>query len=395
MNKLSIDQIDLAGKRVFIRVDFNVPLDNGAVSDDTRIRAAIPTIRYAIDAGAKVIVASHLGRPKGEVKPQFSLRQIIDTVSAALGAPVAFVDDCVGEKATSAAAKLKYGEVLLLENVRFHKEETENDKDFAASLASLADVYVNDAFGTAHRAHASTEGVAHILNPAVAGFLLKKEIDYFNKTMVAPQRPLAVILGGAKVSTKLSVVGTLVDKCDILMIGGAMAFTFLKALNFDMGRNIVEEDMVEKIMGIMAKSRRRKQKLYLPVDFIVTDSIDSGVAKDVVTRQDLTKDMIAADIGPATTELFKLGLKTARTIAWNGPMGVFEKPAFAGGTIGVAEAMAKSEALTVVGGGDSVTAVNKAGLADSIDFISTGGGAFLEMMEGKTLPGIAALTDAS
>lgn len=394
MEKLSIDQVDLKGKRVFIRVDFNVPLEDGHVTDDTRIKAAIPTIKHAVDAGAKVIVASHMGRPKGEPRPEYSLRQTLETFIELLGKPVAFAEDCVGDKAVEAAASMNDGDVLLLENLRFHKEEEENDEGFARSLAELADVYVNDAFGTAHRAHASTEGITKFVQPAVAGFLMKGEIDAFNKSMKNPERPLAVVLGGVKVSTKLDALDHLVDKCEIMIVGGAMAFTFLKALGFETGRNIVESEMTGQVSQIMAKARRKGVKFYLPVDFLVADAIDESARTELVTRQDMPEDQLAPDIGPATIALFRLALKNAKTIIWNGPMGVFEKAPFAAGTMAIARTMADSGAFTVVGGGDSVTAVNAAGLADEMSYISTGGGAFLELMEGKTLPGIAALTDA-
>lgn len=392
MEKLSIDEIGLKGKRVFIRVDFNVPLENGQVTDETRIREAIPTIKYAAEKGAKVVVASHLGRPKG-VTPEFTLKQVIETFSRLLGKPVAFAEDCVGDKAESAVSALRDGDVLLLENLRFHKEEEKNDGEFAKKLARLADVYVNDAFGTAHRAHCSTEGITKFVRPAVAGFLMKKEIEYFNKSMTRPDHPLAVVLGGAKASTKLAVIEHLLDKCDIMVIGGGMAFTFLKALGLEVGKNILEADMVGKVADVMAKARQKGVKFYLPVDFVVAEKIEDGIPVELVTSQDLPADKVAPDIGPATIALFNLALKPAKTIIWNGPMGVFEKKAFSAGTMAMAHFIAGSGALTVVGGGDSVTAVDEAGLAGKMSFISTGGGAFLELLEGKTLPGLAALTD--
>ncbi|VAX14875.1 Phosphoglycerate kinase [hydrothermal vent metagenome] len=393
MNKLSIDQIDLKGKRVFIRVDFNVPLENGEVSDDTRIRKAIPTIKYAVDQGARVIVASHLGRPRGEPKPEYSLKPVASVFSDLLGAPVLFVEECVGDIVKSAVETLNDGGVLLLENLRFHKQEKENDDDFARGLASLADIYVNDAFGTAHRAHASTEGITRFVDTCAAGFLMKSEIDYFNKSMTHPKRPLAAIIGGAKVSTKLQALDHLVDKCDIMLIGGGMTFTFLKYMGLEIGDNILEEEMIEEAGKIMAKAKSKGVRFYLPVDFVIADTIDDNAPVDHVTFQELPKRKIALDIGPATIELFKLAIKNAKTIIWNGPMGVFEKKPFAGGTMAMVEALAQSDALTVVGGGDSVKAVNMAKAADRIDFISTGGGAFLELIEGKTLPGLAALDD--
>ena len=394
MKKLSVRDVELKGKRVFIRVDFNVPLDGGKVSDTTRIEMAIPTIRLAVEQGAKVIVASHLGRPKGEVKAEFSLRQVVDTFSQCLGEPVAFCDECVGPKAEKAVAELNDGEVLLLENLRFHKEESANDEGFAKQLASHADVYVNNAFGTAHRAHASIAGITRFVTPAVSGFLLEREIDYFNRAMTNPDRPLAVIFGGAKVSTKLQALDNLIDKCDIMLIGGGMAFTFLKARGFEIGDNILEEEMIENARAMMAKAKARGVKFYLPVDFVVADAFDEKANTELVTYQELPKGKPAPDIGPASVKLFKLALKPAKTIVWNGPVGVFEMTPFAKGTMAIVDALANSDALTVVGGGDSVTAVNVAGAGDKMDFLSTGGGAFLEMMEGKQLPGIASLSDA-
>ena len=393
MNKLSVDQVNLVGKRVLVRVDFNVPLKEGVVTDDTRIKAAIPTLRLALNCGAKVIVASHLGRPKGEVKPEFSLRQIIPTLEKELGSKVTFSEDCIGQKAKDAVDALKRGELLLLENLRFHKGETTNDPEFAAQLAELADAYVNDAFGTAHRAHASTEGVAKLLKPSVAGFLLRDEIGYFNRSLAKPEKPLAVVIGGAKVSSKLDALSNLIETCDIMVVGGGMAFTFLKAMGYEVGGNILEEDMIEKVKQVMARAKERGVKFYLPVDLVIADSIDSPSASDVITTQEIPKNCVAPDIGPATIALFKLALKSAKTIVWNGPMGVFENKAFAVGTFAIAHAIASSDALSVVGGGDSVAAIKNAGLDGEVDHISTGGGAFLELLEGKKLPGIEALTD--
>lgn len=394
MNKLSIDQVELAGKRVFIRVDFNVPVNSGVVGDVTRIEAAIPTISYAMSQGAKVIVASHLGRPKGEVKPELSLRQIIPVFEKELGAKVKFVEECIGEKTRDAVNGLKASEVLLLENLRFHKEETKNDPDFAAQLADFADVYVNDAFGTAHRAHASTVGIARLVKPAVAGFLLAAEIDYFHKSMANPERPLAVIIGGAKVSSKLGALTHLIEKCDIMIVGGGMAFTFFKAMGLEVGKNILEVDMIDQVNKVMTRARERGVKFYLPVDVVVSESIESPSAADIVTSQEIPADMMSPDIGPATIALFKLALKSAKTIVWNGPMGVFENDTFSLGTLAVAHAVADSDALSVVGGGDSVCAIKHAGLTDKVGHLSTGGGAFLELLEGKELPGISALTNA-
>jgi phosphoglycerate kinase len=393
--KLSIDEVDLAGKRVFCRVDFNVPLKEGVVTDDSRIQAAIPTIRYAVDAGAMVIVASHLGRPKGKPDPAYSLTQIVSTFEAALGSPVKFVDDCVGEKGQKAMADLKPGEVLLLENIRFCPEETANDPEFAKKLANNIDVYVNDAFGAAHRAHASTEGITHHVPVAASGFLLRDEIDYFNRSMANPDRPLAVIIGGAKVASKLDALKHLVDRCDIMVVGGGMAFTFLKSMGINIGKSILEEDMLDNCRAIMTRAGERGVKFYLPVDVLVAESIDAAEAADLVTIQEIPDNMYCPDIGPASIALFRLALKSAKTIVWNGPMGVFENPAFAAGTVAIAHTIADGGALTVVGGGDSVSAVSVAGVGNKIGHLSTGGGAFLELLEGKDLPGIAALTDAA
>lgn len=393
MNKLSLDQVNLSGKRVFIRVDFNVPFENGHITDDTRIVSSLPTIRHAMKAGAKVIVASHMGRPKGKPDPQFSLKPVVPLFSKLLGAPVAFAEDCVGETALAAVNTLAPGGVVLLENLRFHKEEEKNDEGFAKKLAELCDVYVNDAFGSAHRAHASTEGMTRFVKPAVSGFLMKKEIEYFNRSLADPQRPLAALLGGAKVSTKLSVLENLLDKCDIMLIGGGMAFTFLKKLGHEIGGNILEPDMLDAAGRIMEKAKAKGVTFLLPEDFVVAESLDAAQGR-VTDVHHLDGKTIAPDIGPATIEMFKKELGRAKTIIWNGPMGVFEKKQFSAGTMAMVEALAASPALTVVGGGDSVLAINMAGAADRIDFMSTGGGAFLELMEGKTLPGLAALTDA-
>jgi len=394
MNKLSINKIDLKGKRVFIRVDFNVPLEGGRVADVTRIEQALPTIRYAIDHGGKVIIVSHMGRPKKGPDPSASLRQILGVFKQMLGRPVAFAEDCVGEKAESAVAALKEGEVVLLENVRFHKEEEKNVPEFSQKLARLADVYVNDAFGAAHRAHCSTVGITEYVKPAVAGFLMQKEIEYFTRALTNPQRPLAAILGGAKVSSKIYALENLINKVDIMIIGGGMAFTFLKARGLEIGDNILEPEMVDGAKRILEVARTKGVKLYMPVDFVVADKISDDAQTEIVTFHDLPKGKIAPDIGPASISMFDTALKKAKTIVWNGPVGVFERKPFAAGTNGLIQTLRKSEAMTVVGGGDSALAVNMVGAADDMDFISTGGGAFLELLEGKTLPGLAALTDA-
>ncbi|MDH4182674.1 MAG: phosphoglycerate kinase [Nitrospinota bacterium] len=394
MKKVVIDQLDLKGKRVFIRVDFNVPLEGGKVADTTRIEQALPTIRHAVYNDAKVIVASHMGRPKGGPDPKASMRQTLDVFKTMLGRPVAFAEDCVGEKAEAAVAALQDGQILLLENLRFHKEEEKNDAEFSQKLAKLADVYVNDAFGTAHRAHCSTVGMTKFVKTCAAGFLMQKEIEYFTKALTNPSRPLAAILGGAKVSSKIYALENLVEKCDIMIIGGGMAFTFLKARGLEIGDNILEPDMIEGAKKVLDKARQRGVKFYMPVDFVVSDNMEEAVKTSLVTFHDLPKGKIAPDIGPASVSLFDTALKGAATIVWNGPMGVFEKKAFAAGTMGLIETLKKSKALTVVGGGDSALAVNMAGAAGDMDFISTGGGAFLELLEGKTLPGLAALPDA-
>ena len=394
MKKLSIENVDLKGKRVFIRVDFNVPLEKGKVADITRIEQALPTIRHAIYAGAKVIVASHMGRPKGVVDPKASLRQVLDVFKSMLGRPVDFADDCIGEKARSAVDSLQDGHALLLENLRFHKEEEKNDPEFAKELASLADVYVNDAFGAAHRAHGSTVGITRFVKPCAAGFLMQKEIEYFTRALTEPKRPLAAILGGAKVSSKIYALENLVDKCDIMIIGGGMAFTFLKARGLEIGDNILEPDMLEGAKKVLEKARVKGVKFYMPVDFVVADKIEEGAKTQLVTFHDLPKGKIAPDIGPASISLFDTALCNAGTIVWNGPMGVFETKTFAAGTLGMIKTLKSSKALTVVGGGDSALAVNMAGATKEMDFISTGGGAFLELLEGKTLPGLAALDDA-
>jgi 3-phosphoglycerate kinase len=387
-----IDEIEIAGKRLFIRVDFNVPLgDNGEVKDDTRIKAALPTIRYAVEKGAKVILASHLGRPKGKVMPELSLAPIARRLSGLLGKEVVMAPDCVGEQVRSLVEKLREGEVLLLENLRFHAEETENDPEFSKQLAGLADIYVNDAFGTAHRAHASTEGIAHHLETAVCGFLMKKEIDYLINALVAPQRPFVAILGGAKVSDKIGVVKNLMGKVDTILIGGGMAYTFLRARGYEVGRSLVEDDKVPLAKGILKEAQERKMDLRLPADHVVAKDFTPDAEYKVVGTKEIPAGWTAMDIGPQTVEAFTVVISKAKTIVWNGPLGVFEMKAFAKGTEGVAKAVAASGALSIVGGGDSIAALNALGLIDKITHISTGGGATLELLEGKTLPGIAVL----
>jgi len=390
MNKKTIRDVPVAGKRVLVRVDFNVPLEGGEVRDDTRIVAALPTIRYLVDQKARVILASHLGRPKGKVAPEFSLRPVARRLGALLGMPVAFAGDCVGPDAEAAAAALNPGEVLMLENLRFHAEEEANDPEFSRKLAALADLYVNDAFGTAHRAHASTAGVAAYL-PAVAGFLMEKEIDYLSRALEAPKRPFVAILGGAKISDKIGVIQNLLGKVDRLLIGGGMANTFLKAQGYDVAASLVEEDSVPVAQGLLEQG---EGKILLPTDVVVADAFAADAQAKVVPVGQVPAGWRILDIGPETVQAFSEALRGAKTVVWNGPMGVFEFPRFAEGTFAIAHALAKlPKAITIIGGGDSAAAVEQAGVAGKMSHVSTGGGASLEFLEGKTLPGVAALAD--
>jgi len=388
-NKKTIRDIDVKGKKVLVRVDFNVPTKDGKVGDDTRIRAALPTIQYLLDHGAAVILCSHLGRPKGGPDPKYTLKPVADYLAQLMGKPVAFAEDCVGPVAEAAAKALKPGQVLVLENTRFHPEEEKNDLGMAKQLASLADVYVNDAFGTAHRAHSSTEGVARFL-PGVAGFLMEKEIKYLGQAIDDPKRPFVAILGGAKISDKIGVIKNLLTKADVILIGGGMANTFLAAKGLAMGDSLVEADALETAKELLASGGG---KLTLPVDMVLADKFDAEAQSKTVPTGNVPDGWRVLDIGPKTVEAFGKLIQNAGTVVWNGPMGVFEFPRFAEGTYGVAKAVAASHAVSVVGGGDSVAAIQQSGLADKITHISTGGGASLEMLEGLVLPGLAALQD--
>ncbi len=393
MNKKSIQDVDVQGKRVLVRVDFNVPVDeNRKVTDDTRIRAALPTIKYLTGKGAKVILVSHFGRPKGQVNDKYRLDPVVGRLSELLGQPVAKTGDCIGPEVQDAVGKLQPGDVLLLENVRFYPGEEKNDEGLAKDLASLADLYVNDAFGAAHRAHASTAGVAKFL-PAVAGFLMQKEIEIMGKALKDPERPFVAIIGGAKVSDKIGVIENLLGKVNSLIIGGGMANTFLKAQGYEVGKSLIEAEKVELAGSLINQAKERGVRLLLPVDVIAAEAFSADAAHKVVDVNAIPAEWMALDIGPKTSEQYAGTVKAAKTIVWNGPMGVFELEAFAKGTEAVAKALAESGAITIVGGGDSVAAVEKVGVADKMTHISTGGGASLEFLEGKALPGVEALAD--
>lgn len=396
--KRTVQHLDCAGKRVLVRVDFNVPVSGGEVSDDTRIVAALPTIRYLLEKRARVILCSHLGRPKGGPDTKNSLQPVRERLSRLLRQDVAWADDCVGPAAESAAAALADGQVLLLENLRFHPEEEANDPAFAASLARLGECFVNDAFGTAHRAHASTEGVTHHLQPAVAGFLMKQELDYLGGALANAKRPFVAVLGGSKVSGKIDVITALLPKVDRLLIGGAMMFTFLKSQGKPVGRSLVEDDRLDMAREVLAAAAARGVDLVLPVDCIASTMHDGSAPGTAKKVEQLSDAEMGVDIGPESVALFASKLRDAKTVVWNGPMGIFEVEAFAAGTMGVAKAMSELKAqgaVTVVGGGDSVSAVQQSGLADRFSHLSTGGGASLEFLEGKVLPGVAALQDAA
>ncbi len=394
LNKKTIEDIDVKGKKVLARCDFNVPLKDGEITNDKRIVAALPTIKYLMEHGAKVILCSHLGRPKGEYKPEFSLAPVAKRLSEYLGVEVKLAEDAevVGPNAKAMAAELKDGEVMLLENVRYRAEETKNEENFSKELASLADIFVNDAFGTAHRAHCSTTGVASYL-PAVCGYLIQKEIKFMGGALANPKRPLVAILGGAKVSDKIGVIENLIDKCDTIIIGGGMAYTFMKYLGHNIGTSLLEADWVEKAGEIMKKAEDKGVKFLIPVDNKVGKEYDENTEAKVVSSDDIPDGWMGLDIGPETQEVFADAIKGAGTVIWNGPMGVSEWDNFAAGTISVAKAVADSGAISIIGGGDSVAAVTKLGFADKMSHISTGGGASLEFLEGKDLPGICALQD--
>lgn len=392
MKLRTIKEADVNGKKVIIRVDFNTPIKDGKVSDNTRIKAALPTINYLLDKGASLIVMSHLGRPKGEKNSAFSLSPVRDEFEKLLGRKVTLLDDVIGSDVEKAAHSLKKGDVMMLENVRFYKEEEKNDPEFAKKLAMLADIYVNDAFGTAHRAHASTEGVAHYL-PSFAGFLIEKEVNFMSMVLNNPQHPFVAVIGGSKVSSKISILESLSKTCDTIVIGGGMAYTFLKVQGYTIGKSLVEDDYLETAKSFLENAKKRRVKVILPLDHVCAKEFKEDAEGIYVDSVDIPSDLIAMDIGKKTISEIKDAFKNAKTICWNGPMGVFEFNAFAKGTEEVAKAAAESKAITVVGGGDSVAAVNKFHLADKLSHVSTGGGASLEFLEGKVLPGIKALEE--
>jgi phosphoglycerate kinase len=390
----SIKDVDLSGKRVFVRCDFNVPLTDGVISDDSRIVAALPTIQHLVAQGAKVILSSHLGRPKGEKNAKYTLAPVAEALAAQLGQPVTFIEDCIGAEVEAEVAKLGDGEVALLENVRFYQGETDNDPEFAASLAKLADAFVNDAFGTAHRAHASTAGVAKHLSPCVCGLLIEKELAYLGEKTSSPERPLTVILGGAKVSDKIKVIDALLEKADTIIIGGGMAYTFKMAMGQTVGDSLCEPDFVPTAKAALAKAKEKGVKFLLPVDNMVVKGLDFGAgtfAQSKVVEGSIEDGWEGVDIGPKSIELFNAEVKNAKTVLWNGPMGIFEIEACNKGTFAVAKTIADSDACSIIGGGDSVKAIKMAGYGDQVTFMSTGGGASLEFLEGKELPGVSAL----
>ena len=399
MNKKTIDDISVKGKKVLVRCDFNVPIKDGKITDETRIKGALPTIKKLMADGAKVILCSHMGKPKGEAKPELSLAPVAKRLSEHLGVDVVFAadDNVVGEQAKAAVANMKDGDVVLLQNTRYRAEETKNEDNFSKELASLAEVFVNDAFGSAHRAHCSTVGVTQYLSPCAAGYLLGKELDFLGNAIDNPVRPLVAILGGAKVADKLNVISNLLDKCDTLIIGGGMAYTFMKANGYEVGKSLVDDEKIDYCKEMMQKAKDLGKTLLLPIDTVVTkdfpNPIDAEIDVKTVSADQIPADMEGLDIGEKTRALFAEQVKTAKTVVWNGPMGVFENPTLAKGTIAVAEALANTDATTIIGGGDSAAAVNQLGFGDKMTHISTGGGASMEFLEGKELPGVAALDE--
>ena len=391
--KKSIEDVNVKGKRVFVRVDFNVPMADGQVSDDTRIRAAIPTIKYLVEQGAKVILASHLGRPKGEVNEDMRLTAAGARLEELIGKPVKKLDESIGEAVEKVVNEMEEGDIVLLENVRFHKGEEKNDEELSKAFAKLADVYVNDAFGAAHRAHATTEGITKFVDVAVSGFLMQKELDVLGKALSAPERPFTAIIGGAKVKDKIDVIDNLLDKVDNLIIGGGLAFTFVKAMGHDVGKSLLEEDKIDLAKSFIEKAKEKGVNFYMPMDAVVSKEFSNDAETAVVDIDAIPSDMMGLDIGPKTAEKYAEVIKASKLIIWNGPMGVFEMEKFANGTKAVAQAMAETAGYTVIGGGDSAAAVEKFGVAEKMDHVSTGGGASLELMEGKELPGIVALND--
>jgi phosphoglycerate kinase len=398
MNKLTIDDISVKGKRVLTRVDFNVPIKDGNVKDDTRIRESLPTIKKVIADGGRIILMSHLGRPKGKVAPEYSLKPVVAKLSALLGKPVKFAEDCIGPKAEAEVAGLKDSEVLLLENLRFHAEEEKNDPAFSKQLANLGDLYINDAFGSAHRAHSSTEGLTKFIKPSVAGYLMQKELKYLGSALANPKRPFVAIIGGAKISGKIDVIKNLLAKVDFLLIGGGMIFTFYKAMGLNIGNSLLEEDKIAEADSLLETILPATIKMILPDDILVSDKLEAPFQTKIVSQNSIPDGWIGVDIGPNTQKLFAEIIARAGTIVWNGPMGIFETDEFAAGTIAMAKAIATATekgAVSIIGGGDSVAAIAKAGVTEKISHISTGGGASLEFLEGKVLPGVAALTDRS
>lgn len=396
MAKLSIKDLELEGKTVVMRVDFNVPLKDGVIGDDNRIRQALPSINHVIEAGAKLVLLSHLGRPKGEPKPEFSLKPVAEHLKSLVSCKVWFGEDCIGEKARQAVDQASAGEIVLLENVRFHPEETKNEPEFSKALAAHGDVFINDAFGSSHRAHSSVAGITDFLQPAAAGYLLRKEIDYLQESVEKPKRPFIAVLGGAKVSDKIGVIENLITKVDTVIIGGGMTYTFFKAMGLPIGNSLLEDDKVELAKTLMEKAKANKVEIMLPVDSVVGKEFKADTESKVVPQDGIEDGWMALDIGPKSAELFGDEIKKAKTVIWNGPMGVFEMDAFAKGTFAVAGAMStatENGAITIIGGGDSASAIKKAGLEDKVSHVSTGGGASLEYLEGKELPGITSLTD--